>query len=85
MLSEQICMLCGDQIENFRFTPSAQAIPLSGFEQSGSQVNGMVEKERCIHARIQRKQQSPRPEARQMNRDDGQFALNPWSRVERRQ
>jgi hypothetical protein len=50
MLSEQICMLCGDQIENFRFTPSAQAIPLSGFEQSGSQVNGMVEKE-TMHSR----------------------------------
>ena len=32
----------------------------------------MVEKDRCIRARIQRKQQLPRPEAGQMNRDDEQ-------------
>ncbi len=33
----------------------------------------MVKKERSIRARIQQKQQSPCPEPRQMNRDDGQF------------
>ena len=37
MLSEPICMLCGDKIENSRFhSISTIAIPLPSFEQSGS-------------------------------------------------